>query len=523
MTQSAAAPSDEPVHAAHPSPIAAFSAWLKRDNNGIVLAASALYVLIYALFWPVLYSTMDEASYMNTAYAVAHGTIYLDVAHTAPIQAYAVGPHVISQYPPGMAFLLAPFGLLGWNVALGFNLIVHLTLFWIIAALLRLNKTPTVFALLYLLHPVAALFSRTVMSDLASSLILTLSFVATLKRRYFLCGVLIGLAIFVRTASAVAAAFFGIGILLEGTRFFRADDAAVPTPLAERIRRIVAMGLGVLPFFIVAYLYQKIIQDGGWAKYAQPGMLSVRHLPVQFPFYTIALLALYPGMLLAPLLYKGPGRATLLCYVAGFFAFYCIYYFHDEGGSKLETFLVGQRFMLVILPLMLVSYSRLVWELLGKKIPFAAQRALVAAAVLLLFVGAGLIHRRHAAYLATLAQIRQTALQAVPPGGALFCNVHMAKLLRPGAATAHLQLLPNSGNEASDAQTAENMVRMTLQKTGGPVTVAIWSRAYRPETPHEMAVFHALETKFGSASKSQNSDSLPTDVHILQIDAQAKP
>ena len=111
---------------------------------------------------------MDEASYMNTAYAVDHGTMYLDVAHAAPIQAYAVGPHTISQYPPGMAFLLAPLGFLGWNVALGFNLIVHLTLFWIVAGLLKANKTPPVFALLYLLHPVAALFSRTVLSDLGS-------------------------------------------------------------------------------------------------------------------------------------------------------------------------------------------------------------------------------------------------------------------------------------------------------------------------------------------------------------------
>lgn len=499
-------------------------AWWQRDGNGLLIAASVLYAALYLLFWPVLYSTMDESAYMNLAYAFDHGTVYLDVAHVAPVQSYLVGPHRLSLYPPGMGALLALPGFLNWNLALGFNLLVHLSLFWTVAILLRLGKTPVVFALLYLLHPGAVLFSRTVMSDLPASLCLTLGFLATLKRRYFLCGVLVGIALFVRTASAVAGAFLVAGVLLEGTRFFHAEDAPAPAALAVRVRRAALLVAGVLPFFIAAYLYQKIVQDGGWAKYAQPGMVSVRYLPVQLPFYTGALLILYPGLLLAPFFYRGPGRAALLLFTGGFFAFYCCFYFHDEGGSKAETFLVGQRFLLVILPLMIVAYSRMVWKMVSERMPVPVQRVLAAGVAGLLFVGSGLVHRRHAAYLHTLAQVRGAALQAAPTGDPLLCNVHVAKLIHPGwAAKRTLEMLPAGGTDTEDAIAAEKIVRQLLSATHHPVTVALWSRAYRPETPHEMFQFHALETDFATQPLPPDVQAaLPADLHILRIVGERK-
>ena len=462
---------------------------------------------------------------MNLAYTMEQGTVYLEAARAAPVQAYQVGSHMLSMYPPGMAMLLAPLGFLGWKTALGLNLLVHLALFYTVIVLLRYNKTPAIFSLLYLLHPVAVLFSRTVLSDLSASLFLTLAFLATLRKRYFLCGVLIGAALLIRTISALAGLFFVAGILLEGTRFFRADDAASAAPFGVRLRRAVMVSLGALPFIVAAFLYQKVVQDGGWAKYAQPGMVSPRYIPAQFPFYTIALLVLYPGLLLAPFFYRGPGRAGLQIFTLGFFAFYCAFYFHDTGASFLETFLVGQRFLLVILPLLLTAYSRLIWELLHKRLSASWQRAVAIAITAALFGGAGLIHRRHAAYLGSLNQIRQAALQVAPFPSPLLCNIQMAKLLPPGAAGDRLKLLQNSGNEKADAEAAAKSVRTLLQTTNQPVTVVLWSRAYRPETAHELFVLSALQTEFATRPVPGDS-SLSDDLHLLQITGQknaAKP
>src|SRR5262249_54440073 len=71
--------------------------WLARDGNAFLVGAAALYIVLYALFWPRIYTTMDEAAYMGNAYVLRQGTIYSDVAGVAvttnfPIPADYWGP-----------------------------------------------------------------------------------------------------------------------------------------------------------------------------------------------------------------------------------------------------------------------------------------------------------------------------------------------------------------------------------------------------------------------------------------------
>ena len=474
--------------------------------HAVLWLLAGAYALIYALFWPRAYAIMDESVYMNAAYALRHGTVYIDQVGVNAIFAYPVGPHTIVQYPPGMPALLAGVSLLGWGATLATNLFAHLFIFFLLTRILRhLNIAPA-WAALYLLHPTAVVYSRTVMSDLPSCLLVTAAFLLYLRRQFVWVGVLMGLAITVRTASGVALPLFMLAAFLDPAPGL-ARDSTKPVTLWERLVPPLLMGLGAAPLAVGAWLYQAIIQQGGWAKYSGNGQFGLHNFPHVFPRYVMALLVVFPGMLVAPLLYRGTGRAALLCLTYGFVFFYSCYYYGDATDSKIETFILGQRYMLSVVPLFVVAYAQILTGLLARVASPVLRRVLPVVGVATLFGLAGVVHAKHQSHLIKAAGIRAAVVASVPPGAALFCNSQVAKLLHPawtGDLTRYT-LIEDNG-------VVEPIARaLVAQKK---VYVAAWSRDYRAETGKERGIMDIIYQRFDCRPVPA---SLPDDVVLFEV------
>lgn len=468
-----------------------------RDSlNGIlpVVLFGVAYIILYLIFMPSINAIMDESAYLTLAYAMRHGTIFLDQVGLTPPMSYEVGGHVVSQYPPGMPAVVALFSLLGWKFSLATNLFVHLTSYAIVARILKKLDVAPGYAVLYLLHPTAVIYSRTVMSDLSAGLLIALAFLCFLNRRYALVGAVVGISVLIRTANAALLLPFLMAAFLE-----RGGDGETLTP-AQRFRSIIVMGISAIPFVALAWLYQNTAQHGGWARYSASVSFGLVNIPKMLPGYMLDFMVLYPAMLLAPAFYRGPARIAVTSLTYFCLLFYSCSAFTDVSGSVVETFILGQRYVLVIIPVFIVAYAWGVSQLVTrfrKVVPERVWTILIGLVIAVLFTIAGLIHQKHQKYLQRAEFARARFIAVAPPGDVVYVNVHLAKLLHPAwgePKTARIMGL--------DLGTMNGMNRVTMQEiwkevsSGKKVTVAIWSRKFRVETESELKLLKDIRDNF---------------------------
>ena len=403
-----------------------------RSTMAFLSICAGLYAALYAFFWPHINTTIDESSYLGFAYVLRHGTLYADVIHAPALLAMSVHGHLVSKYPLGMSALLAVASLGGWTLALGINLFLHLATYAVVARLLHRVGASPLFALLYLLHPTAVLYSRTVMSDLASGLLLALAFDQYLSHRHVAAGALIGASLLMRTGNIIALPVFALGALVESLPATSVTAARTKRllPIATSLRLV----LGSLPFLIASGYYAVVIAGGQMSR--NTGVFGLSYFPQYFPGYVLALLVIYPGMFLAPLFYRGPGRWSLagLCY--GFVLLYSFWFYRDSGSNLAESLIIGQRYFLAALPLFIVSYGAVLSGWLEKVLPAttpswqSARRLLLATTLALpLFALSFVVTRQHQRHLKAMIATENELLAATTPKDMIFCNVQVGKLL----------------------------------------------------------------------------------------------
>jgi hypothetical protein len=462
--------------------------WLRRDGNALLLAAGVLYALLYLAFWPTIYSTMDEASYMGNAYVLRQGTLYADAAGIAVPTNYPVGGHYVSKYPLGMAAVVAVMSLAGWKVALGVNLLVHLLTFVVVVKTLRLLRLPGAFALLYLLYPTAVLYSRTVMSDPLSGLLLALAFYQYLRQGYAATGALAGLSVLVRTGNALAVPIFVLAALLDRPASVSEAD------WRARLRPPLLIVAASLPPLAVAGYYAKVIAGGEMASHT--GTFSLHYFPEMFPAYVIALLLVYPGMLLAPALYRGPGRLIVAGLSYAFVLLYSLWFYRDTGSGFADTLIRELRYFLAVMPLMIVAYAEVLWRLLGERrtagVPLRVGAALVTTG---LFAVAAAVSYKHARFLGTMAEVRNGLLAATTPADRIYCNMQVAKLMHPGWGRRQVILVSQPDRERASLRAWLN----GQGTAGGRAVLAYWVRTGREDDQREAERVASIGGGFNAA------------------------
>ncbi|GAB4451843.1 MAG: hypothetical protein OHK0029_01740 [Armatimonadaceae bacterium] len=485
-----------------------------------LLPAGILYTLIYIVFWPATYAIMDESSYMGLAYAFRQGTVYTDVAQITAAFTYPLSNgHTISQYPPGMSLVLAATSFLGWSFTLGTNLFVHLGIFATVAAILRQIHVPARYAIFYLFHPTAVIYSRTVMSDLLASLLLTGAFYFLLRRQAFGTGAFIGLSTLVRNANIVAVVLFAFGAFLDESEG-KLSELRRKSTLISGLSTGLKIGLAALPFYFLAFLYQQIFQEGGWARFSN--QLSFVHLFPNLLSYGLKLAILYPGMILAPLLYRGRGRYTLRLVIYSFISLYSFYHFQDSTGSLLESFVIGQRYMLLIIPLLIVSYGAVLHQAISQFRPgFQRPVALFSVMVfLVLALGSGLVHFRHQKYLNEQRAVRDALIAFVTKADTVVCNIHVGKLFHPGwGNVTRYKLMGGEATHEAAVKNARQVLNEALTQNAGRIVLINWSRDYRPETSKEQSLFADLVQEYQMTVIKPNTLNLPNEVQIAVSDS----
>jgi hypothetical protein len=261
-----------------------------------------------------------------------------------------VGEHSAPTFGLGTSLLFAPVVNWNWRASFAIVLATHLIGWLACAGALRKVELPVWYSVLYLLHPVAALYSRTVMSDVPTMSLMMLGLWMFLGpgSRPFLAGFFWGLMPHFRFAQAVALVALGASV-------FSRDLIHSLKGGRVAMRRTLLTGMGMCPG-VLSWLALNAVIYGGPLDTPIAWPLSTEYLPANLPRYLLSENLIYPlGLLVA---FFFPSRVRLEC-VALSVAMLGLYgcFKHLYEGFGIASLLVGERFFLPLFPLIVIPYA----------------------------------------------------------------------------------------------------------------------------------------------------------------------
>ncbi len=478
---------------------------LKTFDRRWLLAAGAAYLLLLVVFYPILYTSIDEASAFGMAYVLRHGTIF--PAHTPAFHDAQFFPSLsplgvhgrIYRFPIGFPLLLSVLSFVGWRAFFLVNPLLHLVASACFAWILKANRVPPRYAILYLFFPCFALFTRTLFSDAFAASLTTIALYFLLcRRRPFPAGLCLGLALLARSTSLIVALVLLAVLLIEGWK----SRALVPLWKGKAAQLV----LGLMPFLIVNWVYSFYAFGSPFRSAYSANALTWHGLAESGPSYAAALLLIYPGMLLAPFLYRGVFwreglvATTLVTLIAA------SYNESTFGNSALQTLLSTPRQVLPVMPFYLLAFCGVLSSVVRAKNLVLPK--LEAAIGIGLLVVAALISFQHQKYLKTLQAIRIEIQQTLPPRSIVYANKDVYKLYQP-------VWNPHLTRELPDIDTTQ--CRADLQK--GPVYVVLYSRSrgFAGEDMVNAGIINGVQSRFRLASTLSTPESQVQYYRILGL------
>jgi hypothetical protein len=387
------------------------------------------YAALFVAYYPPIAGVEDEVGFLNQALVWSRGAVTAEGAGWPDGLGDFMehhGRHVPTRHP-GRSLVALPFLAAGGVPAtFASGLLLHLAMTAVGGALLaRLGRSP-LWAALLLFHPTLALYSRTVMADGPAGAGLLLAGLAVVSDAPVAAGLAVGLAAAMRYHSALA-------LPIVAASFVDPTAPAGPVPLSRRWRNatVCALAGGAVGSALVAY---------NLAVYGTPtepftarrGSFAASFVIPHLTFYAAALMVIWPGMLLAPLLDRSRLRWLVRGVIVVFLGPLLFYYFHDRADRWGETAVLGQRLIQVALPLWVVSYAGVVDDLvatpLRRRLGAATFRGLTTLACVGLLAATALVFARHQRHLRALEAVRTAVAAAVPDGARVAANGTVQKL-----------------------------------------------------------------------------------------------
>ncbi len=449
-------PSLNLAYPAVPTPRRVLSPGAETSDGRWLLWMMAAFAVIYAVFYPLLYTSIDEAATFRMAFVLRHGAVVPHDSGFFP-SISPVGIHGrMYLFPIGFPAVLSLVSLAGWKAFFLVNPVLHLVAAWCFGRILQANRVSAKYAVLYLLYPCFVLFTRTLFSDAFAASLTTIGLYFLICRRSTLpAGLCLGVALAARVASAPVAVLMFVDLLADDWR--------------RRGERPLLRGqslfflLGLVPFFAVNLLYNNYTMGSPLHSAYSADRLSLHGLLHIGPLYALSLLLIFPGMLAAPFFYRGPFRWSGLAAAVVVSLVAAAYDESTYGNSLLQTLLSTPRQVLPVMPFFLLAYC----VVLGQWLPEARLkrvRAFEAAAVLLaLAVGISAIHQK---YLRRLGAVQTRVAQALPAASIVYANKDAYKLHQPQWDALTYRELPF----IADDQAAQDL-------KSGPVFVVLFVRS----------------------------------------------
>lgn len=394
-----------------------------KSAHWMMLGAMAIvYLVLFARYYPCTHGIEDEVGYINQAVVMSRGAISAEGAGFDKLREFAEfkGRHV-NWRNPGRSILVLPFLMLGGLPAIfASGAVIHLLLTLVTAlTFTRLRRSP-LWAVLVLCHPTLSIYSRTIMGDEPAALGLScalLAFVAT-NRPGLWVGMAIGLGAVMRYQAGLALPFFALAIL---------GAPHVVQPRRQACHCLLAGGLlGSVLVLYNHWLYGNLL---GWVN---QGSFALHFVPRNLAFYITSLCVVWPLMFPALFLDRSPIRWAARAICLPLFLLMIGWHAFDHHSNWAYTLVIGQRYLIPVLPAWIVSYALcLEWVLIEGRIESVLGRWLRPLATLACLTLVGLlaaVFQRHDNHLHQLRSARDEVVRSVPEGSLIIANYTLEKL-----------------------------------------------------------------------------------------------
>lgn len=379
------------------------------------------YAVIFVARLPPILGIKDEVGFLNQALLWSRPELAAEVSSRPVEDILEIDGRPVSWRNPGRSLVLLPllpFRSVGLYALTG--LAFHLATTLLAAWLLERRGRSPFWAALVLFHPTLAIYSRTVMADGPAGTFVLLGILALERRRGgpLLAGVAFGCAAVFRYHVGILLPALAVYLLCSrrGVDRWKASGACLA-------------GGGAVGMAIVLYnlgIYGRPLGFTG------QGFWAPEYIVSNGAAYLFALGILWPCMLIAPLLHRGPGRGALWTTVLTLFATMLVYSWHDDGAGRLQTAVLSLRLLQPVLPLWIVAYAEVLEDRFAPAVrrlaPPGRRTAVLALAGAMLLVGQTILFQRHQRHLWDLVRARDQISASVPAGSLVVANGAVRKL-----------------------------------------------------------------------------------------------
>lgn len=382
----------------------------------------AVYLVLFSYYYPCTHGIEDEVGFINQSLVWSRGAISAESAGFDQLDDFIAhkGRHV-GWRNPGRSLLVLPFLMFGGLPAIFVSgAVIHLLVTLTAAlTLANLGRSP-LSAALVLCHPTLAIYSRTIMGDEPAALGLScalFAFVAT-DRPGWWAGAAIGLAAVMRYQAGLVLPFFALAILT-----------------SPHVRRRGMQSLYCLisgGTFAIALVTYNLHLYGNLTGWVGTGMFGLQYFPRNLAFYVLSLSVVYPLMVLAPAIDRSKARYAVLAILTPLLLFMSYWFFQDRHSSWAYTLVIGQRLIIPLIPVLVVSYAGCLEGVLldycyrTRVLSWVPPAAIVGCAALLMLLAA--VFQRHDVHLYHLRSARDEVVRAVPEGSLVIANYTLEKL-----------------------------------------------------------------------------------------------
>lgn len=385
------------------------------------LSLVLVFLFIFFLFYPPTYAISDEAIYFSMAHVISHGSLFPDQSDFVPGTINGA-KHRVSMLPLGWPILMSPLSKLGWRFFFLLPLTLHLIGYYYFRKILNLFEVNTAFSFLYLLFPTSVFHSRTLMSDLPAAVFFLIGFYYSLqnrKRSLLVAGICFGISLWIRYASLVVIAPL-IAVL-----FFR-----------DLKSKMIPLLCGFAPFVILLCVYNYVALGNpfviGYYKIGIPlgSSFSFNYFLQHLLRYFLYLNLIYPLMGISLLFYHGERRLEISSCILTLLIFYSAYFWFDSGINLAQTAIKSLRFLLPIIPLLLISYLYCVDFYIFSKMDSSKKWKLaMACAALLITITVG-IQFKHQQYLQRQKYFSDLIYKETPENSSIVANMEVIEMLQ---------------------------------------------------------------------------------------------
>lgn len=333
--------------------------------------------ICFFFFYPTTYISIDEHDYLYNGQNILNGTLKQECVSDQYSQ-FRVDNYCIYKYNIGTSIFYLPAILINMRLSFLTTFLFFCLGVYIFHRILKEFKIDTIFTALYAFYPTFVYFSRTLFSETYSATLVLLTFYFLykfLKNEHFLNGLLggimLGTGVMVKYSNVVPMGIMLLGIIILVLK--KNQPAELGQRLLQTFKSLLPIFLGILPLFIFFLLFNTSLYGhplrSGYYYSGEEGLLTVGNiLPLTIKYLGI-LLILYPGMFCVNFFAKNKYKWLLLTPAIATILFLSAYPTNNSVfEGRLLDLILGARFIVPIIPLLLILYSSLLNTLLGNKL-----------------------------------------------------------------------------------------------------------------------------------------------------------